>query len=108
MHAVFKALVLGLEQKGDGGVLWVRGDKYCYCFPEDFKNAEFAYGIRALLSKPNSSTLFFVVSEREGRADVVCYERERVFREVEEEMKKMKEQGKAGTSEERISEISGE
>ena len=91
MHAVFKALVNGLYERGDGGVLWIRGDEYCYCFPDEFSNAEFAYGIRLLLNKPESADLFFVIEEVTGKAHVVCYERARVIREFEEETKRLEE-----------------
>ena len=73
MHGVFTALINGLHEKGEGGVLWVRGETCAYCFPDDFGNDEFASGLKMMLSKPQSRTLFLVVNETDGRLDVVGY-----------------------------------
>ena len=104
MHGVFKALVNGLQEKGEGRVLWVRGETCSYCCPEDFGNAEFASGLRMLLDKPQAQTLFFVVNEEGGKLHVVAYPREKVYREYEEEFRRVKmleeEEGKGPCIEE--------
>jgi hypothetical protein len=88
MHAVYKALINGVQERGDGGVLWVKGEHCSYCFPDEFPNEEFAYGIRTLLNHDNASSLFFVLNETAGKVDVVAYERTKVAQEYEEELRR--------------------
>ena len=93
MHGVFTALINGIEEKGEGGVAWVRGDRVAYCFPEDFNNEEFANGLRMLLDNPHANTLFYVVNEKEGKAHVVAYPRVNVYKDYHEELAKQKKEG---------------
>lgn len=86
MHGVFKALINGVHEKGEGGVLWVRGETCTYCFPDDFNNAEFAAGLKEMLTKPNATTLFFVVNEKDGVAHVVAYPRVNVYKQCHDEL----------------------
>ena len=86
MHGVFKALINGVHEKGEGGVLWVRGELCTYCFPDDFSNAEFCAGLKAMLAKPEATTLFFVVNEKDGVAHVVAYPRVNVYKQCHDEL----------------------
>ena len=108
MHGVFTALINGLHEKGEGGVLWVRGETCAYCFPDDFGNDEFASGLKMMLSKPQSRTLFLVVNETDGRLDVVGYPRARVYEEYEEELRRAgigESRGDGGDGESAIEEV---
>lgn len=86
MHGVFTALINGVHEKGEGGVLWVRGEICAYCFPDDFGNAEFASGLKLMLCNPQSQTVFFVVNEADGKLHVVAYPRDKVYAEYHAEL----------------------
>ena len=82
LHGVFKALLKGTIDRGEGGVLFVRGDECAYRFPSEFQDQNFATNLQDLVDE--RADLFFVVEEREGSLHVVAYEKERVHREVAE------------------------
>lgn len=87
MHGVFTALVNGFHDKGEGGVLWVKGDTCTYCFPEDFGNEKFADGLKMLLRDPHSQSIFLVVNQHDHSMEVVAYLRKRVYDEWREELR---------------------
>ena len=87
MHGVFTALINGVHEQGEGGVLWVRGEVCTYCFPETFGDTEFAAGLKIMMSHPNAHTLFFVINEKDGVAHVVAYPRDKVYRDYHEELR---------------------
>ena len=86
MHGVFTALINGVHEKGEGGVLWVRGDTCKYCFPKEFTNKEFVSGLELMLSRPHATSHFFVVTQKEDKMDVMAYPRTRVYEECREEL----------------------
>lgn len=83
---VFRAILNGVHERGEGGVLLVRGDQCAYCFPDDFDNDEFRFGLKKTLAMTAAQNFFFVVNQDAGAMHVLSYPRERVFREVRDAM----------------------
>ena len=83
---MFRAILNGVHERGGGGVLLVRGEECAYCFPEDFGNDEFRYGLKKTLAMTAAQNFFFVVKQEQDAMHVLSYPRERVFREVREAM----------------------
>lgn len=81
LHGVFKALINGVQVRGEGGVLFVKGDECVYCFPSDFENTVFRGQLSDTLSDAGSEN-FFVVEERDATFHVLAYPKARVWGEL--------------------------
>ena len=81
MHGVFKAILNGVHVRGDGGVLYVRGDECAYRFPREFPDAGFRGSLDTILEEDERKH-FFVVEERDGQLHVLAYPKERVWQEA--------------------------
>jgi hypothetical protein len=81
LHGVFKAILNGFYGRGDGGVLYVKGEECAYRFPHEFPDATFRDGLESLLSD-NGKRYFYVVEEKDGHLHVLAYERQRVIEEA--------------------------
>ena len=80
LPGVFRGLLNGVQQRGEGGVFFVRGADGAYMFPREFTHAQFAESLQALLD--DAPECYFVVEERDGHLHVLAYERARVAREA--------------------------
>ena len=81
LHGVFKALLNGVHARGDGGVLYVRGDECAYRFTREFTDAAFRGTLETVL-EDDARKHFFVVEERDGQLHVLAYPKERVWQEA--------------------------
>ena len=87
VHGVFRAAIQGMHDRGDGGFVYVRGDECGYMFPRELRGQEEARrGLEELLEAPAASQVFYVVEERDGSLHVLAYPRERVYRDVADEV----------------------
>jgi hypothetical protein len=84
---VFRCIVNGVQQRGDGGVLLVRGDECGYFFCSELKSLakEQRDHMEELLRHDAAVRVFYVLRENEGKLDVLAYPREVVFRALAED-----------------------
>ena len=80
LHGVFKAILNGVHERGDGGVLFVKDDCCAYQFPHEFPDVTFRGQLETVLE--NGTDHFFVVEQRDGALHVLAYEKERVRNDV--------------------------
>ena len=88
LHGVFKLLLNGLQERGEGGFVYVNGEEAAYCFPDDMPNKQFADGMKKMIQ--HTKDVFFVAEERDSKVHVLTYPRAVVFAEVKEELDRMK------------------
>lgn len=84
---VYRAALNGLEERGEGGVVYMRGDECGYVLPDEVSRADVAEGLRGLLADEQSKTLFYLLVERDGRVDVHAFRRDQAIAEVHKAMK---------------------
>lgn len=85
VHGIFAALLNGVHDRGEGGVLLVKGEECAYLFPHELPDPTgMGESLRETLAQPETRSVFLVVLVSETRADVVAYPRERVYREARE------------------------
>ena len=77
VHGVFRAILQGVHTRGDGGVLFVKGDGCAYRFPHEFTDAGFRGSLEGILEEDEGAH-FFVVEERDGQLHVLAYPRAHV------------------------------
>ena len=78
LHGVFKGILNGIHERGEGGILFVKGE-YCeYRFVSEFPNANFRCSLRDVLDK-DGGFHFFVVEERDKQLHVLAYPKTRVW-----------------------------
>lgn len=92
---VYRAALNGLEERGEGGVVYMRGDECGYVFPDEVSRADVAEGLRGLLADEQSRTLFYLLVERDGRVDVHAFRRDQAIVEVHKAMKASSSGGSA-------------
>ena len=80
LHGVFKAILNGLHQRGEGGVLYVKGDECAYRFVHEFVNLEFRGALETVVDA-DAGNHFFVVEERDKQLHVLAYPKTRVWAE---------------------------
>lgn len=90
LHGVFRGILKGWQERGEGGFLFVNGKEECaYCFPSELTNLseEAREGIRAALEQ-GGKRIFLVAQEKKesGQLEVRAYERDHVFSSVAQEM----------------------
>ena len=67
LPGVFRGLLNGVQQRGDGGVFFVRGEEGAYMFAREFTNAEFAEALQTLIDDTPGA---FLVEERDAQPHV--------------------------------------
>ena len=88
MHGVYKGLINGVHQRGEGGFLFVRGDEQAYMFPRELDQADLREGLETILCDEAAQDVFYVVEERDGHAHVLAYPRTVVRSELELEVER--------------------
>lgn len=86
LHGVFKALLNGVHERGDGGVLYVKDEQCAYRFPREFTDETFRGQLETLLDDTPDN--FFVVEERDRALHVLAYPRSHVREQVANAMLK--------------------
>lgn len=81
LHGVFKGLLNGVHTRGEGGVLYVKGDLCAYRFPREFPGESIRDTLETILEE-HGQQQFFVVDEKDGQLHVLAYPKERVWREA--------------------------
>jgi len=80
---LFMAIYLGVQEKGDKGLLYVKGDTYAYLMPEELSNPEFRSGVQTMLKSPASEEVYTVAIECESKVHIVVYPKADVHAAVE-------------------------
>jgi hypothetical protein len=80
LHGVFKAILNGLHERGEGGVLYVKGDECAYRFSSEFTNVQFRGALDKVI-EDDEGVHFFVVEERDKQLHVLAYPKTRVWSE---------------------------
>lgn len=79
LHGVFKALLKGARDRGDGGVLYVKGDECAYRFAHEFRDAGFRKQLEEVLESDDARGLLFVVEERDAALHLLAYPAKQVW-----------------------------
>jgi hypothetical protein len=72
LHGVYKALLNGVHEHGEGGVLYVKGNACAYRFPLGFAPPRFREALEEALAERGHDH-FFVVEERDAQLHVLAY-----------------------------------
>lgn len=84
LHGVFKAILNGTVERGEGGILYVNDKDECkYAFPHEFHNPTFRSSLETLMEE-DDGVHFYVAREADGKVHLVAYPKERVRREAME------------------------
>ena len=97
LHGVFKAIVNGVNERGEGGVLFVKGDGCAYRFVSEFANDEFRGALTTVVENDENQH-FFVVEERDKQLHVLAYPKTRVWSDLLNEVNSTKKPEVDGTS----------
>ena len=85
LHGVFKAVLNGVHERGDGGFVYVKGDECAYLFPSELEgHAGARESLEELLSDEKAKMVFYVLEERDNALHVLAYPRERVLTDMVE------------------------
>lgn len=88
---VFRAIVNGVEGRGDDGFLYVKGERCVYMKLPELENKDFRDALQEILANDEGEH-FYIVTETGGRVDIMAYTRERVYEDVKnDELKKLQE-----------------
>lgn len=79
IHGIFAAIVKGRQDRGDDGILYVKGEMCAYLKPNEFPDANMCAMAKQLLEMEQSAHVFWVMEERDGRGHVGAYPREKVY-----------------------------
>lgn len=83
LHGVFKAVLNGMHERGDGGFLYVKGDDCAYMFPSELKGHDDVRStLEELLEDEKAKMVFYVLEERDNNLHVLAYPRERVMKDM--------------------------
>lgn len=81
LHGVFKGILNGVHERGDGGVLYVKGDACAYRFPNEFADEGIRDSLTTILEE-HGTRQFFVVDEKDGQLHVLAYSKQHVLDEA--------------------------
>ena len=77
MNPLFKAYLNGIMTRGNGGVVYVKGDMCGYVFPKDFSDPSFRGTLETLVEEQSDKVM--VVEERDGSMNVHVYEKKELM-----------------------------
>lgn len=81
---VFRAIVNGVEQRGDDGFLYVKGESCAYMKLGELENMDFKAALTEIISNDDGEH-FFVATETSGQVDIMAYKKERVYENVKQD-----------------------
>lgn len=95
---VFRGIANGVEQRGDGGFLFVRGDHCAYMFLHELGNLEAAQRehLEELLHGEAARKVFYVLEEKDANLHVLAYPKEVVFQQLADDARGGAETGPGG------------
>ena len=64
-HGAYRAILQGVHTRGEGGVLFVKGEECAYRFPREFPDEAFRGSLETILEEDDGAH-FFIVEERDG------------------------------------------
>lgn len=83
LHAVYRAILRGVQDRGEGGFLYLRGSDGAYMFPHELLGRDdFRGSMRELLEADAARHVFYVAEERDGSIHLLAYPRHVVRDEV--------------------------
>ena len=87
LHGIYKGILNGLHERGEGGFLYVRNDEAAYLFPHELKNQkDLQDGLQEMLEGDAARHVFYVVEETAGKCHVLAYPREVVWKTIKDEL----------------------
>ena len=76
LHGIYKGILNGIHQRGDGGFLYVRKNEAAYVFPHELKNQDdLCDRLQELLQDDNAKLVYYVVEEADNACHVLAYPR---------------------------------
>ena len=84
---VYRAIVNGVMERGEGGFLFLKDDRYAYMFPHEMPtgNNHVRIVLEKQLADETARSIFYVLEERDGTARLAAYERSTVYAAVRDE-----------------------
>lgn len=77
LHGVYRGLLNGVYERGEGGFLYVRGDEAAYMFPHELQNQDkMRDGLQEILQDESAKHFFYVLEEKDGKGHVLAYPRQ--------------------------------
>ena len=87
LHGVYRGILNGIKERGEGGFLYVKGEECAYLFPHELKyQKEASEGLSDLLQGENAKSVFYVAVEKDGKMDILACPREEVWKEIGKEI----------------------
>lgn len=65
-------------ERGKGGVLYIKDDKYSYLFPGEFPNKDFTDKLQDILDGDEGKNIFFVI-ENNNQLHLMSYSRGKIL-----------------------------
>ena len=88
LHGIFKAILNGIHERGEGGFLYVCDNEVAYIFPSELKNqTDLRNGLQEMLQDDNSQYVYYVVEKKDGKCHVLAYPRQVVRDAIENEFR---------------------
>ena len=78
-HGVFRAIYKGVQTRGDGGFLYVRGDECCYMYPGELSDAGARAAMTKVMAQELAASVYFVAEERDGNMHILAHPKELVM-----------------------------
>ena len=83
LHGVFRAALNGVHERGDGGLVYVDGDRCAYLFPRELEgHPEAQESLTDMLADEKAKLVFYVLEKRQDALHVLAYPRERVLADM--------------------------
>jgi hypothetical protein len=94
LPGVYKGILNGVHQRGEGGFLYVRADHAAYIFPSELKNQnDLRDALQDMLQDEAAQHVYYVVEEKDGKGHVLAYPRAVVRDAVEKEYGRLHREG---------------
>lgn len=85
LHGVYKALLNGVHERGEGGFLYVKGGECAYLKPHELVGQpQVSEALAQMLADEKAAAAFYVAEERDGQLHLLAYPKETVYRAVAE------------------------
>ena len=100
LHGVFRGLLNGIEERGEGGFLYVKEGHCRYMFPSEVANTDVRASMEAMFADESADEVFFIAEERDNNLNLLAYPRNVVANELSAHI--AKQQSTLEEDEERI------
>ena len=82
LHGVFRGLLNGIQERGEGGFLYVKEGNCRYMFPSEVTNEDVRASMEAMFADESADNVFFVAEERDSKLNLLAYPRNVVANEL--------------------------